>query len=307
MKLIQEVFKIDCEAECRRIEAFLKEKMRELGRAGMVVPISGGLDSSTVATLCVKAAGKEKVSGLILPEKHGNPDAALYAKKLASSLGIRTSVIDISKILWALGTYNFIADRVGPQAIVKKAVNRIPVEQKKAFFLAGMQGTGNALVRQGLASVYSKHRVRMAVTYKYAEEHNLLVVGCAQKSEGMVGLFVKYGVDDNADVMPLKHLYCSQVLQLARYLSVPAEIIERSPNPDMLPGIEDKYWDVLGMRSETLDLLLYGLEHSLACEVIAEELHIELAKVLEIQSLVQSTAHMRVHAYSLLDELSSIK
>jgi NAD+ synthase len=153
---------------------------------------------------------------------------------------------------------------------VKKAVKRIAGEQKKAFFLAGMRGTGNALVRQGLASVYSKHRVRMTVTYKYAEERNLLVVGCAQKSEGMVGLFVKYGMDDNTNVMPLKHWYRSQVLQLARYLSVPAEIIERSPNPDMLPVIDDKYWDVLGMRSETLDLLLYGLEHGLACDQLAE-------------------------------------
>lgn len=302
MNLNQEVFKIDCEAECRRIETFLREKMSALGRTGMVVAISGGLDSSTVATLCARAVGKEKVSGLILPEKHGNPDAAVYAKKLASSLGIRTIVIDISKILGALGTYDFIADRIGPQIIVKKAINRISSEQKKAFFLAGIRGTGNALVRQGLASMYSKHRIRMAVTYKYAEEHNLLVVGCAQKSEDLVGLFCKYGVDDNADVMPLKHLYRSQILQLARYLGVPAEIIERSPNPDMLPGIEDKYWDVLGMRSETLDLLLYGLEHGLACEELAEQLRMGLAKVQEIQALVQSTAHMRQHAFSLLDE-----
>jgi NAD+ synthase len=307
MNLYPEVFNIDCEAECRRIEAFLVEKISALGRAGMVVAISGGLDSSTVATLCVRAMGREKVSGLILPEKHGNPDAALYAKKLASSLAIRASVIDISRILRALGTYDFIADRMGPQIILKKAVNRIPGEQKKALFLAGMRGTGNALVRQGLASMYSKHRIRMAVTYKYAEERNLLVVGCAQKSESMVGLFAKYGVDDNADVMPLKHLYRSQILQLASYLDVPADIIERSPNPDMLPGIEDKYWDVLGMRSGTLDLLLYGLEHGMVCEEIAEELHIELAKVQEIQALVQSTAHMRQHAYSLLDKDSSIE
>jgi len=307
MKLNPEVLTIDCEAQCRRIETFLGEKMSALGRTGMVVAISGGLDSSTVATLCVRAVGRERVSGLILPEKHGNPDAALFANKLASSLGIRTSVVEISKILRALGTYDFIADRVGLQAIVKKAVNRIPVEQKKMFFLDGMQGTGNAVVRQGLASMYSKHRIRMVVTYKYAEERNLLVVGCAQKSEDLVGLFVMYGVDDNADVMPLKHLYRSQILQLARYLGVPAEIIGRSPNPDMLPGIEDKYWDVLGIRSETLDLLLYGLEHNLACEEIANQLQMELAKVQEIRALVQTTAHMRLHAYSLLDDDSSIK
>jgi len=302
MKLIPEVFMIDCEAQCPRIELFLREKMIELRRVGIVVAISGGLDSSAVVTLCVRAVGKEKVSGLMLPEKRGNPDAFVFAKKLASSLGIGTTIIDISKILGALGTYDFIADRVGLPAVVKKVVKEIPVERKKVFFLAGIQGTGNAIVRQALASMYSKQRIRLVVTYKYAEERNLLVVGCAHKSEDLVGLFCKYGVDDNADVMPLKHLYRSEILQLAHYLGVPIDIIERTPNPDMLPGIEDKYWDVLGIRSETLDLLLYGLEQGMQCEEIADQMQLELAKVQEIQALVRSTAHMRHQAFSFLDE-----
>lgn len=302
MKLNREVFLIDCEAQCRRIESFLREKLTELHRDGIVVAISGGLDSSTVVTLCVRAVGKERVSGLVLPEKHGNPDAYVFAKKLASSLGIKTIVVDISKLLGALGSYDFIANWVGVPAIVKRAVREIPTERKKEFFLAGIQGSGNALVRQGLASMYSKQRIRLVVTYKHAEERNLLVVGCAHKTEDLVGLFCKFGVDDNADVMPLKHLYRSQILQLARYLGVPADIIERTPNPDMLPGIEDKYWDVLGIRSETLDLLLYGLEHGMQCEEIADQMHMELAKVQEIQALMRSTAHMRQPAFSLLDE-----
>ena len=302
MKLNQEVFRLDCEAQCARIEQYLREKMAELHRDGIVVAISGGLDSSTVVTLCVRAVGKEKVSGLILPEKNGNPDAAPFAKKMASFIGIKTATIDISKILSTLGTYDFIADRFGSRAITKKVVNEIPTEQKKEFFLAGIKGSSNAMVRQGLASMYSKHRIRMVVTYKYAEERNLMVVGCAHKSEDLVGLFSKYGVDDNADVMPLKHLYRSQILQLARYLGVPVDIIERTPNPDMIPGIEDKYWDVLGIGSETLDLLLYGLELGLPCEEIPRQVPIELVKVQEIQSLVQSTAHMRHHAFSFLDE-----
>ncbi|MGE5221433.1 MAG: NAD(+) synthase [Omnitrophica WOR_2 bacterium] len=302
MILNREVFTIDCEAECHRIESLIQQKMAELHRAGIVVSISGGLDSSTVVTLCARAAGKENVTGLILPEKHGNPDAAAFAKKLSGSLGITTALVDISKILSALGTYDFIAERIGLRGIVKEAVRRIPAEQIKEFFLAGMRGNGSAVVRQGLASMYSKHRIRMVVTYKYAEERNLLVVGCAHKSEDLVGLFSKYGVDDNADVMPLKHLYRSQILQLARFLGVPMDIIARTPNPDMLPGIEDKYWDVLGLHSETLDLVLYGLEQGLSCDEIADQLPLELAKVHEIRDLVQSTAHMRHHAFSLLDQ-----
>ncbi len=299
INLIPNVFTLDAAAECSRIEAFLQEKMAELHREGIVVTISGGLDSSTVAALCARAVGAKNVTGLMLPEKQGNPEAAAFARKLAGWLGIPTGTIDISKVLEALGTYDFIANRFGLQPIVKRFVQGIPTGQKKEFFMAGMRGSGSSLVRQGLASSYSKHRIRMVVTYKYAEERNLLVVGCAHKSEDLVGLFSKYGVDDNADVMPLKHLYRSQILQLAAALDVPAEIVQRTPNPDMLPGIEDKYWDVLGIHSDMLDLILYGLEHGLSCEEIAGQLHMDLAKVQEIQALVQSTAHMRQHAYSL--------
>ncbi len=301
MKLIQDIFAIDCEEHCHKVEAFIREKMAELHRDGIVVAISGGLDSSTVVTLCGRAVSREKVVGLMLPEKNGNHQALVYAKKLAGSLGIKTATIDISKILDTLGTYDFIADRIGSRTIVKMVVNQIPTDARKDFFLAGIKGTRNSVVRRGMASVYSKHRIRLVVTYKYAEERNLLVVGCAHKSEDLVGLFSKFGVDDNADVMPLKNLYRSQILQIARCVGVPAEIIERKPNPDMLPGIEDKYLDVLGIKSETLDLLLYGLEHFLTCEDIADQLHLELAKVQEIQELIKLTSHMRNHSLSLVD------
>lgn len=298
-ELTPAVFQIDTPAEAHRIENFIREKMTDLRREGIVVPISGGLDSSTVVTLCTRAAGKDRVIGLMLPEKNGNPDALIFAQKLASWLGIQTVIIDISRILNEMGTYHFIADRVASRSVVRRVVDGIPAFARKEYFIGGITGTQNPLVRQGLASMFSKHRVRMAVTYKYAEEHNLLVVGSAHLSEDLVGLYSKYGVDDAADVMPLKHLYRTQILQLARYLEVPAEIVERKPNPDMLPGIEDKYFDVLGIPSDTLDLILYGLQHDFPPGEIAAQVHLDPARIEEIRNLIQLTEHMRHHAYSL--------
>lgn len=299
MKLTSDVFALDCPAECARIEAFIRSKMGELRREGIVVAVSGGLDSSTVVSLCARAVGKRNVTGLLLPEKNGNPDALKYARLMADELGIKTHTIDISKILAALGTYNFVADRIGSRTLVNKVVREFPAQTRKALFMDAIRGTKNPIVRQGTAATYSKHRIRMVVVYKYAEENNLLVAGCAHKSEDLLGLFSKFGVDDNADVMPVKHLFRSQILQLAGHVGVPAEIIGRTPNPDMFPGIEDKYYDVLGMRSETTDLVLYGLEHALPVEEIAAQTELDVAKVLELKELVRITEHMRNHSMSL--------
>jgi NAD+ synthase len=299
--LTKDVFIIDCRAETEKIEAFILAKMVELHRDGIVVAISGGLDSSTVVGLCVRAVGQHKVTGLNLPEKNGNPDALKFSQLMAGGLGFKTKTIDISNILAELGTYNFVADRIASRALINKFIKQFPPEVKKSLFLDGMKGTNNTLVRQGIASTYSKHRIRLVVTYKYAEENNLLVVGCAHKSEDLLGLFSKFGVDDNADVMPIKHLYRSQILQIASYIGVPEVIIGRTPNPDMFPGIEDKYYDVLGMPSDTIDLVLYGLEHSLPVEEIASQLHLDTAKVGELKELVGFTDHMRNHSMSLLN------
>jgi NAD+ synthase len=301
MILTREVFIIDGQAESEKIEAFIRAKMLELRRAGIVVPISGGLDSSTVIGLCVRAVGKQKVTGLNLPEKNGNPDALKFTQLVQESLGFKTNTIDISKILAELGTYDFLVDRLGSRALIGKFIQEFPPEIKKNLFLDGIKGAKNRMVRQGIASMYSKHRIRSVVTYKYAEENNLLVVGCAHKSEDLLGLFSKFGVDDNADVMPIKHLYRSQILQIARYIEVPEAIIGRTPNPDMFPGIEDKYYDVLGISSDTIDLVLYGLEHALPVEDIAAQLHIDLSKIQELEELVGLSDHMRNHSMSLMN------
>jgi NAD+ synthase len=101
----KEILKIDCEAEAGRICAFIVEQMRSLRRHGIVIGISGGIDSALSAALSVKAVGKDKVLGLLLPDKESSPESATFAAKHAGQLGIRTETVDITPVLQAFGTY----------------------------------------------------------------------------------------------------------------------------------------------------------------------------------------------------------
>ena len=176
--------------------------------------------------------GPERVKALLLPEKQGNPDAVKYAHLVASWLGVETITRDISRILGTMGTYDFI-------------LPHIPTRQARAFafrtyfshhgqnpFLELAHGKGDEMMRRGFALFITKQRARLLVEYLVADENNLLVVGAAHKSEDLVGLYVKFGVDDCADIMPLKNFYRTQTLMLAEYLGVPDEIRQRTPNPD---------------------------------------------------------------------------
>ena len=284
-------FAIDAKKHASIIEGFIADAVAKLSREGVLVPISGGLDSSVVASLSVRAVGNKAVTGILLPEKQGNPEAERYAGLIASSLGIETHTVDISKALAALGAYDFVLSRVPGRRVKARLVRSFNRGGNKILEIH--RGTKSRLIRQGSASFFIKQRVRLVATYKYAEEHNLLVCGSAHRSEDMVGLYVKFGVDDAADVMPLKNLYRTQILQLGEYLGLPAEILERSPNPDVIPGVTDKYRDILGIESARVDLILLGIERGMKSGEIAKQTSVPETDVATIEELVHATAHMR--------------
>lgn len=299
MKLDSSVFKINAAAYVERLCDFICESQSALHRDGILVPFSGGLDSSTVLLLCTRAVGSDHVTALLMPEKQGNPEAASYSRMLTRQFKIKTLTRDISSILSHLGTYKFILSSIPLRAVQDWATRRYMRLARENPFLQLVQGNASDLQREGFAKYNSKHRIRAVIEYLIAEEKNFLVAGCAHKSEDMVGLFVKFGVDDCADIMPLKNLYRSHIIQLAEFLGVPVEILNRSPNPDIIPGVKDKYVDVLGLRSDTLDLVLYGIERGMDNDVIAEQLNLPEGRILEIRSLVQQTEHMRTPSRSL--------
>ena len=299
MKLQKDLFGVDAAAYVERLCEFISSKLNQFHRDGILVPFSGGLDSSTVLLLCIRAVGTEKVIAVLMPEKQGNPEAMQYSRLLTNQLKVRTITRDISSVLSHLGTYNFILSRIPFRALQDWLTRRYIKSAEENPFLQIVQGKANPLQRKGFAKINTKHRVRAVMIYQLAEEMNYMVVGCAHKSEDMLGLYVKFGVDDSADLMPLKNLYRSQILQLATFLGVPDVIVNRTPNPDIIPGVSDKYMDILGLSYEVLDLMVYGIEHGFENDDIASQLNQPVEKVGQIRKLVEETEHMRRPSQSL--------
>ena len=287
------VFDIDAAKVAEQIASFIEKKRIEFHRDGALVALSGGLDSSTILALTTRAMGPEHVKALLLPEKQGNPDAVKYAHRVASWLGVETITRDISHILGTLGTYDFILPRIPSRQARAFAFRAFLNRHGQNPFLELAHGEGDEMMRKGFALFTVKQRARLLVEYLVAEQNNLLVVGAAHKTEDMVGLYVKFGVDDCADLMPLKNLYRTQTLILAEYLGVPEEVRQRTPNPDLLPGVEDKYMDILGVPSEALDLVLYGIEQGMPDGDISAQTGVPDEKVKEVRTLVKDTEHMR--------------
>lgn len=305
--LTPDAFQINACEWCRQIETFINERFVLSYRDGITVPISGGLDSSVVAALCTRAIGKEKVIGLMLPERFGNPEANYYGRLLAKHLDIQTIKVNISPVLRGLGTSNLFLSAISGRESWKGIVDKFLQKRNqtsKTLYAAALKGKLDASSRKYLATVSSKQRARLLIAYKIAEENNLMVAGSSHKTEQMVGLFVKYGIDDCADIMPLKNVYRSQILQLAEYIGIPPEIIRRSPNPDILPGITDKYQGYFGIDYLKVELILLGLQMELSEDEIARQLDLDDQTVIQITEIVQLSESFRSHA--LAPELKQV-
>jgi NAD+ synthase len=293
MRLSQSLFEIEGTVVVPKIEDFIRKMLAAFSRKGILVPLSGGLDSSTVAALCARAVGKENVTGLMLPDIKGSPEAVQFGRLIAKDLGIRAHSINMTHILLAAGAYRFAANLVPSRKLLSIMVRRHLRKSNRNLHLEALRGSNERMILRALASVYARQRARVVVTFRYADLHQLLVVGTAHKSEDLLGLYVKFGIDDSADLMPLKNLYRSHILQIARYVGIPQSILERSPNPEMLPGVEDKYYDLFGMESEKVDLVLFGIESQMSNEEIATDTGVAMEKVTEIREVVALSQYMR--------------
>ena len=276
MTFSRDVLKIDGLSEAGRISAFIKDQVISMHRKGAVIGLSGGVDSALAAALAVKAIGKDRVLGLILPDKESNPESALFAGKQSEILGIETRTIDITPVLEAFGTYekrDAVAASIFPEfgpgyglkiTLPPDLLNR---DSYNIFSLTIVDPRGAAKTArltsaqaQGIiAATSTKHRTRMMTQYYHAERTNSLVCGTTNRSEALQGLFVKYG-DGGVDIEPLAHLYKTQVFQLAGDMAVIPEILGRAPCPDTYSApVTDEEW-YFRMPFETLDLLLFAWE-----------------------------------------------
>ena len=283
------------------LENFIREYMERLEREGVILGLSGGIDSAVVAALCKRAVGSEKTLALIMPEKDSKKEHIKDALNFAKELSIRTRLIDITPYLKKLEAYNLaplsripFTQKLRGRLLMKayRYYERKTGENPFSAAITGLKGKEfDSLINKGNAYYRIKHRMRMVLLYFYGEVENRLVVGAANKSEYKIGYFVKHGCDDATDIMPLLNLYKTQVRDLARYLKIPSKIIGKPPSPDILPGINDE--EAIGISYEKLDLILLALEKGLIPSETAKPFKTAGKEVEYVKTLMENSEHMR--------------
>jgi NAD+ synthase len=285
---------------CQEIEDLIQSTMKNLNRDGAVVGVSGGLDSAVAAALTVRSLGAEKVHLLNMPDRDSKPIHRKHAKQLAKHLGLQLTVKSITPILRAAGSYRllpigYLPGRNFRSMLIDYGKSRFLKNQGDQLLAERLQPKANSWVSKGIAYALAKHRIRMVVLYQYAELHNLMVVGAANRTEWLTGTFSKWGVDHCADVMPLIHLYRSQLEALAVYIQVPDSIRTKAADPDVIPGVDDK--GILLGSFAIADRILYGLEMNVDQDQLSHEYGKE--NVERIMNLWELSKHMRESPYQI--------
>jgi NAD+ synthase len=278
---------IDCEAAATRIATRLVEIVgRDQRRRGVVIALSGGVDSSVCAALAVRAFGPAKVFGLMLPEHDSSPTSLTRATTVANQFGIPFEVEDIAPALEALGCY-----RRRDEAIRAVFPDYGEGWKCKIAIAGGREGTFNyfkLVVRspageqkearmpvreylQVVAATNFKQRIRKTFEYYYADRLNYSVIGTPNRLEYDQGFFVKNG-DGAADVKPIAHLYKTQVYALARHLGIPGEICDAAPTTDtysLAQGQDEFYF---ALPYDKMDLALWAHNHDVPAAGLAARL-----------------------------------
>lgn len=278
-------FEIDSVQESQRNASFIARFVESRGVSGIALGLSGGLDSAVVAALCARALEAKSVHALLLPERDSSPESVTDASMLAEQLGITYRTQDLTAALTELGCYASAASdvkRFGKGA--RAAVRFFPALARKGY-RANITGGGGTQFQRFLAFHRIKHRLRMVSVYREAEERNLAVASCANRTEHEIGFFVRYG-DDAGDIAPIKHLYKTQVFALGRHLDLPERILAKQPSPDLFSGMKDE--EIMGISYETLDTILWGLATGMDAGEIASRFAIDsksIEYVIEIKNL----------------------
>ncbi len=276
---------LDAEAEVERIVSTIRTQLgSKLRRKGVVLGLSGGIDSSVVAALAVRALGPERVLGLFMPERHSDPASLRLGALVAGALGITAELEDIAPTLEAVGCYRRQEEAIrrvvpafGPGFRFKLVLPAILGSDRLSITRLVVQAPdGETHVvrldadtyRALVAATNYKQRVRKMVEYFHADRLHYAVAGTPNRLEYELGFFVKHG-DGCADLKPIAHLYKSQVYQLAEVLGVPDEIVARPPTTDTfsLAQTQEEFYFALPLRS--VDVCLYALDHGLAAKDVS--------------------------------------
>jgi len=286
---------INSETEVERIAAALREQVRQrLRRKGIVVGLSGGVDSSVVAALAARALGAENVLGVFMPEQDSDPDSLRLGRAVAEAFGIPTVLEDITPILSGAGCYRrrdeFIRRLVpeyGPGWRSKIVLRRIKTYNVFHLVVRGPRGEEKEArmpleIYLGIvATTNMKQRTRKQLEYYHADRLQYAVAGTPNRLEYDQGFFVKNG-DGAADVKPIAHLYKSQVYQLAAHLGVPEEIRTRPPTTDTYSLSQTQEEFFFGISLAMLDACMYALDHGVPAQAVAPAVGLTVEQVLDV-------------------------
>ncbi len=276
---------IDPERVTEQIVSTLRAQLRgNLRKRGLVLGLSGGIDSSVCVALAARAVGKDNVLALFMPENDSDPESLHLGRMVAETFGVKSEVEDIGPTLQAMGCYSrrdaFIRELVPDYtpAWASKIVitNALEGEGYNISYLVVQDPEGKqtrlrmspSVYRGIVAATNMKQRTRKQIEYFHADRLNYAVIGTPNRLEYDQGFFVKNG-DGAADVKPIAHLYKTQVYQLAAYLGVPDEICRRPPTTDTysLQQTQEEFY--FSLPYDRMDLCLYGLNHRVDPEAVA--------------------------------------
>lgn len=288
-QLTRDVLQLNYAAEAARIAQRIREILRaDLRRRGLVVAMSGGIDSSVCAALAVRAVGPERVFGLLLPERDSSSGSRSRGQQLAEHLGIEYTVQDIAPALEALGCYRWRDEAIratfpeyGPGWKNKITITGGTDGRFNHFLLVVQSPEGEVRQKrlalreylQIVAATNYKQRLRKSIEYFHADRLNYAVVGTPNRLEYDQGFFVKNG-DGSADLKPIAHLYKTQVYAMARHLGLPEEICAATPTTDTysMPQGQDEFYFALPYQD--MDLALWAYNHNVDPAELAEALDI---------------------------------
>jgi NAD+ synthase len=321
MSILSASMHIRVEEEVARISDWIKSYVfHEFKRRGGVIGVSGGIDSAVVLALVVRALGKNKVIALAMPEKDSSPESQNLAAEIAETFGVELVVNEISSALHAFGCYEKLAESIketypdydptvdkvklvlpdnllnNPALNVFSLVRTRPGQPEQRKILSPHAYLGI------VAATNMKQRARMLSLYYHAEKRNYAVIGTANRNEHEQGFFVKYG-DGGADLQPIRHLFKSQVYQLARYLGIPKEIIQRVPTTDTYSAGSTQEEFYFRVPFELLDKIWLGLDEGMSAYEVAKDLGLTAEQVERVMAdLTQkkrSTEYLRTAPLSI--------
>jgi len=246
--------------DCKKVEKdtirFITTVVSEAKADGVVLGLSGGIDSSVVVTLCAKALGKDRVVGIFMPASFTPVEDQADARSLAERLGLSTLFVPMSPI-------------------VEKLLETVPMKRRE---------------RVAVGNVFA--RMRMLTNYFVANSLNRLVAGTGDRSEILIGYFTKYG-DGGADFLPIGHLYKTEVRELAEYLGLPSRLVQKPSSPQLWEG--QKAADEIPVDYSVLDPILRGLfDANESASHIAKRLNVQLDLVEKVQRAFERSRHKRI-------------